>query len=148
MAPGAAVKTMLAEERQAGVNGSAFYSGFQPRAETAKREFVAFLREQKRHRPQGRCVWGGREGQYASQLRRHRHAELLPYVADRSPAKQGKYLPGSRIPVVDENHLLSDKPDWVVIFPWNIHSEIETQLARIRDWGGKFVWAIPRLQVS
>ena len=146
-APGAAVKTMLAEERQAGVNGSAFYSGFQSRAETAKREFLAFLREQKKT--------GRKVGAYGAAAKGNTllnfagiDSELLPYVADRSPAKQGKYLPGSRIPVVDENRLWSDKPEWVVILPWNIHSEIEAQLARIRDWGAKFVRAIPRLQVS
>jgi SAM-dependent methyltransferase len=147
MAPGAAVKTMLAEERQAGVNGSAFYSGFQPRAEAAKREFVAFLREQKSTGRKVGAYGAAAKGNTLLNFASIDH-ELLPYVADRNSAKQGKYLPGSRIPVVDENHLLSDKPDWVVILPWNIHSEIETQLARIREWGGKFVWVIPRLQVS
>ena len=147
MAPGAAVKTMLAEERQAGVTHAAFYSGFQPRAEAAKREFVAFLREQKSTGRKVGAYGAAAKGNTLLNFAGIDH-ELLPYVADRSPAKQGKYLPGSRIPVVDEYHLLSDKPDWVVILPWNIHSEIETQLARIRDWGGKFVWAIPRLQVS
>lgn len=145
--PAPAAEAMLNEERQAGVNSAAFYSGFQSRAEAVKRELIAFLREQKSA--------GRRVGAYGAAAKGNTllnfagvNAELLPYVADRSPGKQGKYLPGSRIPVVDEQHLIADKPDWVMILPWNIHTEIERQLARIRDWGGKFVWAIPRLQFS
>jgi hypothetical protein len=138
---------MLTAEQQEGVNGVAFYSGFQSRAEAMRNELIAFLREQK---SSGRKV-----GAYGAAAKGNTllnfagvDSELLPYVADRSPGKQGKYLPGSRIPIVDEQHLIGDMPDWVVILPWNIHTEIETQLACIRDWDGKFVRAIPRLQFS
>jgi 2-polyprenyl-3-methyl-5-hydroxy-6-metoxy-1,4-benzoquinol methylase len=145
--PRAVVKAMLTAEQQEGVNGVAFYSGFQSRAEAMRNELIAFLREQK---SSGRKV-----GAYGAAAKGNTllnfagvDSELLPYVADRSPGKQGKYLPGSRIPIVDEQHLIGDMPDWVVILPWNIHTEIETQLACIRDWDGKFVRAIPRLQFS
>jgi len=142
----AAVEAMLSEERQAGVNGSTFYSGFQPRAEAVKSELLGFLREQK--------STGRKVGAYGAAAKGNTllnfagvRDDLLPYVADRSAAKQDKYLPGSRIPIVDEQHLIADRPDWVVILPWNIHSEIEAQLAYIREWDGKFVRAIPRLQI-
>ncbi|MGH8147746.1 MAG: methyltransferase C-terminal domain-containing protein, partial [Rhodanobacteraceae bacterium] len=74
--------------------------------------------------------------------------DLLPYVVDASPHKQGSYLPGSRIPVVAEARLRETRPDFVVILPWNLREEITAQLAYIREWGGKFVTAIPQLVVS
>jgi len=73
---------------------------------------------------------------------------LLPWVADRNPAKQGKFLPGSRIPVVDEEHIRQIRPDFVVVLPWNLRDEVMDQLAYIRDWGGQFVTAVPALRVQ
>ena len=61
---------------------------------------------------------------------------------------QGKYLPGSRIPIVDETHLREHRPDYVVILPWNLHDEVISQLDYIREWGGQFVMAIPRLMLD
>ena len=145
--PKAAVKTMLAEECRVGVNGSEYYSGFQPRAEAAKKEFHAFLREQK--------TAGRKVGAYGAAAKGNTLLNfagidntLLPYVADRNTAKQGKYLPGSRIPVVSESHLIADRPDWVLVLPWNLRVEIERQLAKVREWGGKFVYAVPGLEFS
>lgn len=74
-------------------------------------------------------------------------SDLLPYVVDRNPAKQGKYLPGSRIPIVAEEYLRRDRPDRVLILPWNLREEVMEQLAYIGDWGGKFVLAIPTLTI-
>lgn len=71
--------------------------------------------------------------------------DLIAYVIDRNPAKQGKYLPGSRIPVVSEECLVVDQPPWILILPWNIRDEVATQLAYAREWGARFVTAIPRL---
>ena len=68
-------------------------------------------------------------------------------MVDRNPSKQGKYLPGSRIPVVAEKQLCVDKPDWIIILPWNLRDEVVTQLSYARDWGAKFVTAIPSLNV-
>jgi hypothetical protein len=72
---------------------------------------------------------------------------LIKYVADASPYKQGFYLPGSRIPVVDRGRIFQDMPDYVIIFPWNIKDEIMRELDEIREWGGKFVMVIPSLMV-
>ena len=72
--------------------------------------------------------------------------DLLPYVVDKNPAKQGKFLPGSRIPIVDEAHLRADRPDVVLILPWNLKDEVTTQLAYVREWGGEFVAAVPELE--
>ena len=70
-------------------------------------------------------------------------ADLLPYVVDKNPSKQDKFLPGSRIPVVDEAHLRADQPDIVLILPWNLRDEITAQLSYIQAWGGQFAVAIP-----
>lgn len=73
--------------------------------------------------------------------------DLLPYVVDKNPAKQGQYLPGSRIPVVSEAHLRAHRPQRILILPWNLRHEVSAQLSDIRDWGGRFVTAVPRLDV-
>jgi len=75
-------------------------------------------------------------------------SDLLGYVVDASPHKQGRYLPGSRIPVVAESRIRESRPDFVVILPWNLREEITSQLAYIREWGGKFATAIPQLALS
>ena len=72
---------------------------------------------------------------------------LLPYVVDKNPAKQGKYMPGSRIPIVDEAYLRAQQPRYVLILPWNLQAEVMEQLAYIRDWGGRFITAVPGLVV-
>ena len=68
-------------------------------------------------------------------------------VADKNPTKQGRLLPGSRIPVVSPEELLKNKADYVIIFPWNLKSEIAEQLQGIRSWDGKFVVSLPTLEV-
>ena len=74
-------------------------------------------------------------------------ADLLPFVVDASPHKQGRFLPGSRIPVVAESRLRETRPEFVVILPWNLRDEIAAQLAYIVEWGGRFVTAVPGLDV-
>jgi len=73
--------------------------------------------------------------------------ELIEYVADASPFKQGFYLPGSRIPIVEPQRIFLDKPDFIIIFPWNIKNEIMKQLEGAREWEGKFIIPIPELEV-
>jgi hypothetical protein len=72
--------------------------------------------------------------------------DYLEYVVDRNPEKAGKYMPGNHIPIVDEERIRSGRPDYVIILPWNLKSEIMQQLDYIRDWGGKFLVAIPQLE--
>jgi hypothetical protein len=71
----------------------------------------------------------------------------VPWVVDRNPAKQGKFLPGSRIPIVAEARLHEEKPDVVLILPWNLKEEVMAQLSYIQEWGGQFVTAIPHLKI-
>ena len=72
----------------------------------------------------------------------------LPYVVDRNPAKQGKYLPGSRIPIVDEQYLRETRPDRILILPWNLKQEVMQQLDYVRDWDAQFVTAVPELDIA
>jgi hypothetical protein len=65
-----------------------------------------------------------------------------------NPAKQGKYMPGSRIPIIDEVRLKQDKPDYVLILPWNLKNEIMNQLDYIKEWGGRFVTVIPEVVIQ
>ena len=143
----ASVAALLGREARAGVATEAYYRGFQRRADALKDDFLGFLIETKRA--------GRRVGAYGAAAKGNTllnyagvRADLLPWVVDRNPAKQGKYLPGSRIPIVEEARLRRERPDVVVILPWNLRDEVTAQLAYVREWGGKFVTAVPRLEIS
>jgi SAM-dependent methyltransferase len=141
-----AVQAMLETERQAGMGAQSFYAGFQATAEAARDGFRAFLDEA---RAAGLTVAAYGAAAKGNTLLNFAGADAgdIGFVVDRNPAKQGRYMPGSHIPIVGEDRLLSDKPDRVVILPWNIETEIRTQLAYISDWGGQFVTAIPTLRI-
>ena len=137
---------LLRRERESGLESAAYYSGFQAQAEQVKDEFVAFLLDAKRRGKRiaayGAAAKGNTLMNYAGTRK-----DLIPFVVDRNPSKQGKYMPGSRIPIVEEARLAEYKPDYVVILPWNIRHEVMEQLAYVRAWGGQFVTAIPELRV-
>ena len=140
------VAQILARERTAGVSDQAFYLDFQKRVNHVKNDFVSFLIEAwrcgKKIAAYGAAAKGNTLLNYAGV-----RADLIDFVVDLNPAKQGKFLPGSRIPIVDENHLKSEQPDYVIIFPWNLKHEITQQLDYIRAWEGKFVVAVPKLEI-
>ena len=73
--------------------------------------------------------------------------ELIDYVVDRNPEKQNTLLPGSHIPVFCPDKIRAEKPDYVLILPWNLASEIAAEMADVADWGGRFVIPIPKLKV-
>jgi len=142
-----AVTDLLAREVAEGMNAAPFYSGFQARADRVKNDFAAFLldarRQGQRVAAYGAAAKGNTLLNYAGV-----RPDLLPFVVDRNPAKQGRYMPGSRIPIVDEARLERERPDFVVLLPWNLRGELMQQLAYVRGWGGRFVTAVPSLQVS
>lgn len=139
------VVELLNCEAHAGMKSVDFYRGFQARAEKIKNDFLAFLLEAHRSGLKVAAYGAAAKGNTLLNFSGVR-PDLLPYVVDRNPAKQGKFLPGSRIPIVDESHLKASRPDRVVILPWNLRQEVMEQLAYIREWGGKFVVAVPRLE--
>jgi SAM-dependent methyltransferase len=142
----ARVAQLLATEAAAGMLGHAFYRDFQSQALRVKCELLSFLLQ---CHAQGLTV-----GAYGAAAKGNTllnfagvRPDLLPYVVDKNPAKQGQYLPGSRIPIVDEAHLRAHQPDRVLILPWNLRDEVAAQLGYVHAWGGKFAVAVPRLEV-
>jgi hypothetical protein len=143
----AAVDAILGSEAAAGLSSGEAYSGFQRQAQIVKNDFLAFLIEAQRQGKRVAAYGAAAKGNTLLNFAGVR-PDLLPYVVDRNPAKQGKYMPGSRIPIVAEDRLQQHKPDLVVILPWNLRDEVIMQLGYVRDWGGRFVTAVPELQVS
>ena len=146
-APSASVNQVLECEGRSGMTTVGHYTDFQLKANKVKNDFLGFLLNLREGRrtvaAYGAAAKGNTLMNYAGV-----RSDLLPYVVDRNPAKQGKFMPGSRIPIVPEVRLHQDKPDYVVILPWNLRDEVTQQLDYIRAWGGKFVTAVPHLQVG
>jgi SAM-dependent methyltransferase len=141
----ARVGQMLMDERAAGVCSRSFYEGFQTKVNAIKDEFLAFLLD---CRKRGKTVVGYGAAAKGNTLINYAgiRGDLLHYVADRNPAKKGKYLPGCRIPIADEDRIRADKPDYVIILPWNLREEIVSQLSYVTRWGGRLVTAVPDIQ--
>ena len=141
-----AVAALLALEQQAGMFELSYYQGLQSVAEMVKNDFLRFLLRQK---SEGKRVVGYGAAAKGNTLINFAgvRPDLLSFVADSSPHKQGRFLPGSRIPVVDEQHLRAARPDFVVVLPWNLRDEIIAQLAYVRDWGGQLVFVVPSLEI-
>lgn len=140
------VENLLAEEEGAGISGTNFYANLQGTAEKIKNDLLTFLLEAKRAKLSVVAYGAAAKGNTLLNFAGVR-PDLLEYVVDRNPAKQGKFMPGSRIPIVDEQKLLDMRPDRVLILPWNLREEIVNQLSYIREWGGQFVTAIPELRI-
>jgi len=141
------VAELLQREAAAGMMTTDYYGDFQPKADKVKNDLLAFLIEAKRAGKRVAAYGAAAKGNTLLNYAGVR-PDLLPWVVDRNPAKQGKYLPGSRIPIVTEMHIRENRPDYVVILPWNLREEVIAQLAYIREWGGRFVTAVPKLEVS
>jgi ubiquinone/menaquinone biosynthesis C-methylase UbiE len=140
------VENILEKEKQAGINTHKFYTGFQAKVEKIKFELLTFLLDAKKQGKKVAAYGAAAKGNTMLNFSGVRH-DLLQYVVDCNPAKQNKFMPGSRIPIVSEEKLKNDRPDYVVILPWNLKDEITQQLSYIREWDGKFVVTIPKLQV-
>ena len=140
------VQALLDEEHTAGVTQTHFYAHLQQQAIQIKHELLSFLLSCAE---KGQTVAGYGAAAKGNTLLNFAgvRPDLLPYVVDKNPAKQGQYLPGSRIPILSPEHLLAQKPDFVLILPWNLQNEVMAQLAPVRAWGGRFVTAVPQLSV-
>ncbi|WP_460057514.1 methyltransferase domain-containing protein [Pseudomonas sp. S2_D06] len=139
-----AVRQQLQAELAAGVKTPEFYATLTPAAERIKHDLLRFLLQAgadgKRVVGYGAAAKGNTLLNYAGVK-----PDLLAWVADANPHKQGKYLPGSRIPIVSPAQIDIEKPDYVLVLPWNLLDEITQAFAGIRAWDGRFVIAIPEL---
>lgn len=144
-ASSASVAAILSEEERRGLRDVATYRSFQARAERVKDDLVAFLIAEKRA---GRTVAAYGAAAKGNTLLNFAgvRPDLLPWVCDAAPSKQGKYLPGSRIPVLAPATLAERKPATVLVLPWNIANEVVEQQAHLREHGAKFVVAVPELR--
>jgi len=133
-------------ETDAGMNNSDFYKGFQEKADIVKDNLLSFLIKAKQD---GKKVAGYGAAAKGNTLLNYAgiRPDLLSYVVDRSPSKQGKYMPGSRIPIHTEQFLKGDNLDYVLILPWNLKNEVIKQLSYIQENGGNFVVAVPKLEI-
>ncbi|MBP6189164.1 MAG: class I SAM-dependent methyltransferase [Azonexus sp.] len=143
----ASVAAVLEAESDAGLQCLAVYEAFQQRADEVKNGLLSFLIEQKRAGKKvaayGAAAKGNTLLNYAGVK-----PDLLSFVCDAAPSKQGKYLPGSHIPVFAPEKLKSEKPDFVLILPWNIAAEVMLNTNYIRQWGGQYATAVPTLEVK
>jgi hypothetical protein len=137
---------MIEAEKAAGVRTREFYSGFQQRVDNTRDAFVSLLSDVKRA---GKKIVGYGAAAKANTLLNYAgvDTDLIPWIVDRNPAKQGRLMPGSRIPIVPEECLREARPDFIILFPWNIEHELVEQLGYVREWGAQFVVAIPELRV-
>ncbi|MBD2163118.1 methyltransferase domain-containing protein [Calothrix membranacea FACHB-236] len=140
------VLELKAREEAAGFNKLEYYFSFGEQVKETKRKLLDFLIQAKR---EGKSIAGyGAPGKGNTLLNYCGiRTDFLDYTVDRSPYKQGQFLPGTHIPIFHPDKIKETKPDYVLILPWNLKSEIMTQIAYIRDWGGKFVVPIPEVQI-
>ncbi|CRL48177.1 class I SAM-dependent methyltransferase [Pseudomonas sp. URMO17WK12:I11] len=141
-----AVQQQLQAELAAGVKTTEYYVTLAPAAERIKHELLRFLLQAK---ADGKRVVGYGAAAKGNTLLNYAGVkpDLLAWVADANPHKQGKYLPGSRIPIVSPAQIDLEKPDYVLVLPWNLLTEVSQQLAQVRQWDGRFVIAVPELTV-
>ena len=143
----ARVGDLLQREAQVGMLSADYYTGFQAKTDQVKNDFLVFLLDAKR---KGKTVAAYGAAAKGNTLMNYAgiRPDLISFVVDRNPAKQGKYMPGSRIPILDEKKLKDAKPDYVVILPWNLRTEVMQQLEYISALGGRFVTAVPELRIT
>jgi SAM-dependent methyltransferase len=140
------VDLLLEKEIAKGMNSLSYYQNFQQKALQVKLGFNGFLTEQKLLNKKVAGYGAAAKGNTLLNYCGIKN-DQIDYVVDANPHKQNKWLPASHIPVVNEAYLKESKPDYVIIFPWNLKDEIVKQLSYIKDWDGKFVVPIPELEV-
>jgi len=144
--PAERVKAVLAEEESAGLHTAGGHDGFAPAVLKIKSDLLGFLLAAA---SEGRTVAGYGAPGKGNTLLNHCgiRSDLLSYTVDRSPFKQGKFLPGTHIPIYAPERLAETKPDYILVLPWNLRDEISRQLSYVGSWGGKLVFPIPELDI-
>jgi len=144
--PVSRVKSVLDAEDYAGLHTLAGHEGFASQVMQIKSDLVRFLLDAA---AQGLSVAGYGAPGKGNTLLNHCgiRSDLLAYTVDRSPVKQGKFLPGTHIPICAPEQLAVTKPDYVLVLPWNLREELTEQLEYVREWGGRLVFPIPRLEI-
>lgn len=144
--PSARVADVLAREKAAGLQELSGYTEFSARVAKVRRDLLGFLIGAAER---GESVVGYGAPGKGNTLLNHCgvRPDLLPYTVDRNPYKHGRFTPGARIPVLPPERIAADKPDYVLVLPWNLRAELTEQLAYVGEWGGRLVFPIPELSV-
>ncbi|WP_285488689.1 class I SAM-dependent methyltransferase [Amycolatopsis taiwanensis] len=145
--PSERVHAVLTAEKAAGLHEMSGYTDFAARVAEVRTDLLDFLIQARRR---GERVAGYGAPGKGNTLLNHCgiRPDLLPYTVDRNPYKQGRYTPGTRIPIFAPDRLAHDRPDYVLVLPWNLRAELTEQLAYVAEWGGRLVFPIPRLEVA
>jgi len=141
------VSDLLRIEDAAGMKGLNFYQGFQAKAEKVKDDFLRYLLQAKQDGRKVAAYGAAAKGNTLLNFAGVR-SDLIEFVVDRNPAKQGKYLPGSRIPIVSEDQLKAARPDEIIILPWNLKAEVVDQLAYVQEWDARFTTVVPKIEIT
>lgn len=140
------IQQLLEEEQTFGLFDMEIYKGFQEKANKVKYDLLAFLLQAKKENKKvvayGAAAKGNTLLNYAGVKN-----DLIEFVVDKSPYKQGKYLPASHIPILSEEKISETKPEYILILPWNIKDEVIEQLEYTKEWNGKLLVAVPKLKV-
>ncbi|WP_113705303.1 class I SAM-dependent methyltransferase [Nonomuraea lactucae] len=144
--PSYRVADVLAMEKAAGLHDLSGYQDFAARVAKVRRDLLRFLLDAA---SEGRTVVGYGAPGKGNTLLNHCgvRPDLLAYTVDRNPYKHGRFTPGSRIPVLPPERIAADRPDYVLVLPWNLREELVEQLSYVREWGGRLVFPIPELEV-
>jgi hypothetical protein len=144
--PGPRVLDALAREKAAGLHELSGYDAFAQRVARIRRDLLKFLVTAAE---EGKTVVGYGAPGKGNTLLNHCgvRSDLLAYTVDRNPYKHGRFTPGTRIPILPPERIAQDRPDYVLVLPWNLREEISAQLAYVRDWGGRLVFPIPSLEI-
>ena len=139
-------RELRAREMKDGLGELATYGHFEERVKEAKRAILEFLIAAKR---QGKRIVGyGAPGKGNTLLNYCGiRTDFIDFTVDRNPLKQGKYTPGTHIPILAPEAIRQARPDYILILPWNLKDEISTSMNFVREWGAKFVVPIPRLSI-
>lgn len=140
------VQALINKEIEKGILSDLYYTGFQSKAETIKSDLWMFLLDQKKKGKKVAAYGAAAKGNTLLNYCGIK-SDLIDFVVDANPHKQDKYLPASHIPVVNEEYLKEEKPDFIIILPWNIKEEIMQQLSYVKLWNANFVVAIPGLEI-
>ncbi|SDL79647.1 Methyltransferase domain-containing protein [Nonomuraea maritima] len=142
----ARVVEVLAREKAAGLHELSGYRDFAARVAKVRRDLLRFLIDAA---DAGRTVVGYGAPGKGNTLLNHCgiRPDLLAYTVDRNPYKHGRFTPGSRIPIHEPERIAADRPDYVLVLPWNLREELVEQLSYVREWGGRLVFPIPSLEV-
>ncbi|TKG73698.1 class I SAM-dependent methyltransferase [Prauserella endophytica] len=144
--PSSRMVDVLAREKAAGLHELSGYTAFAAEVDRVRLDLLRFLTEAAAN---GRTVVGYGAPGKGNTLLNHCgiRPDLLAYTVDRNPYKHGRYTPGTRIPILPPEQIALDRPDYVLVLPWNLREELTEQLSYVDEWGGRLVFPIPRLEI-